>query len=49
MELRTMKPKDVKIISITIKPDNTNIIYGLGDDNMIYFWIASDHLWQLWG
>ena len=40
------KPDNVKIISITNKDSQ---IYGLGDDNMIYFWRADNHIWQLWG
>lgn len=47
--MENKKPENVKIINIAIKPDNSHIIYGLGDDNMIYMWDASDHDWTLWG
>ena len=40
-----MKPENIKIINIVVKE---NWIYGLGDDNMIYIWLAEKHMWQLW-
>lgn len=43
-----MKPEQVKIINIIVNSDD-NYIYGLGDDNLIYIYIASTHTWKLWG
>ena len=47
--MQTIKQERTKIINIIIKPDNSSIIYGLGDDNMVYMWDASNHNWILWG
>ena len=47
-----MKPDNVKIINIAViqkEGHGVVTIYGLGDDGMVYFWIASDHTWKLWG
>ncbi|KND49981.1 MAG: hypothetical protein AB203_03265 [Parcubacteria bacterium C7867-008] len=42
------KPAHVEIINITIQSDN-RLIYGLGNDSMVYFWDAARHVWILWG
>lgn len=45
-----LKPKEVKIINLSILPPivlNTRIeIFGLGDDNIVYQWNASDAVWN---
>lgn len=51
MQLR--RYNNMKIIQITtdINGDGLNIdsgIYGLGDDNNIYYWIPREAKWTLW-
>ena len=42
------KPEAVKITQVfTIEQMTTPM--GLGDDGKIYFYIASDQTWSLWG
>lgn len=45
-----MKPDNVTIINITVGKLGamSETVYGLGNDNNIYFWIPSDHSWKLW-
>lgn len=43
------KPEYVAIVSIIAGNEDGRTIYGLGDDNMVYFWIAGDNVWQLYG
>ncbi|MCR4263262.1 MAG: hypothetical protein NUV98_00905 [Candidatus Roizmanbacteria bacterium] len=48
----TQKQGNVKIIqisSIQKQGDGVITIYGLGDDEKVYWWSASDHVWNLWG
>lgn len=45
---KKIKSAGVKIINIIAVQDN-NYIHGLGDDDRIYIWIASDHIWLLNG
>ena len=48
----TMKQGNVKIIQIApIQKDGqgTITIYGLGDDEQVYWWSASKHNWNLFG
>ena len=40
-----IKSEKINIISIVVKE---NWVYGLGNDNMVYIWLADKHLWQLW-
>jgi len=39
-----MKSENVKIINIISKDGH---IYGLGDDSMVYFWLADTHQWMI--
>jgi hypothetical protein len=41
-----LKPDNVKIVSISIRDI---AIMGLGDDNMVYRWMAESHVWHLDG
>lgn len=45
-----MKPENVQIIQITCETSNhIRMIYGLGDDSLVYFWRADTHTWEIWG
>ena len=39
------KPQNVKIKTITV--NSTGHILGLGDDDVIYYWVASQQSWFL--
>lgn len=41
--------KIIQISPIQKDDDGSVTIYGLGDDEQVYFWNASKHVWYLWG
>ncbi|MES2224408.1 MAG: hypothetical protein V4478_00305 [Patescibacteria group bacterium] len=43
--MNNQKPEGVKITNIVLKDQ---LVLGLGDDSLVYYWDAEKHIWNIY-